>query len=90
MTRLKTDGGGGEIVCGHTRRRRVAARCAAIRRGCRWAAVVTVAWRSAHNQMECDDLDIKVDLPVLGLTDVLPFPGELVLGDVCIDRRAVA
>jgi len=38
-----------------------------------------------HNQMECDDLDVKVDLPVLGLTDVLPFPGEVVLGDICID-----
>ena len=39
-----------------------------------------------HNQMECDDLDVKVDLPVLGLTDVLPFPGEVVLGDICIDH----
>lgn len=39
-----------------------------------------------HNQMECDDLDVKVDLPILGLTDVLPFPGEVVLGDVCIDH----
>ena len=39
-----------------------------------------------HNQMECDDLDVKVDLPILGLTDVLPFPGELVLGDICIDH----
>lgn len=39
-----------------------------------------------HNQMECDDLDVKVDLPLLGLTDVLPFPGEVVLGDVCIDH----
>lgn len=38
------------------------------------------------NQMECDDLDVKVDLPVLGLTDVLPFPGEVVLGDICIDH----
>lgn len=38
------------------------------------------------NQMECDDLDVKVDLPLLGLTDVLPFPGEVVLGDVCIDH----
>lgn len=39
-----------------------------------------------HNQIECDDLDVKVDLPILGLTDVLPFPGELVLGDICIDH----
>ena len=39
-----------------------------------------------ENQMECDDLDVKVDLPLLGLTDVLPFPGELVLGDICIDH----
>jgi hypothetical protein len=39
-----------------------------------------------ENKMECDDLDVKVDLPVLGLTDVLPFPGELVLGDICIDH----
>lgn len=38
------------------------------------------------NQMECDDLDLKVQLPVLGLTDVLPFPGEVVLGNVCIDH----
>ncbi|HWI06575.1 MAG TPA: hypothetical protein VNT54_03555, partial [Solirubrobacteraceae bacterium] len=38
------------------------------------------------NQMECDDLDVKVDLPLLGLTDVLPFPGEVVLGDICIDH----
>jgi hypothetical protein len=38
------------------------------------------------NQMECSDLDVKVQLPVLGLTDVLPSPGELVLGDVCIDH----
>jgi hypothetical protein len=38
------------------------------------------------NQMECDDLDVKVDLPVAGLTDVLPSPGELFLGDVCIDH----
>jgi hypothetical protein len=38
------------------------------------------------NQMECDDLDVKVDLPILGSTDVLPFPGELVLGDICIDH----
>jgi hypothetical protein len=39
-----------------------------------------------ENQMECDDLDVKVDLPILGLTDVLPFPGEVVLGDICIDH----
>jgi hypothetical protein len=39
-----------------------------------------------ENQMECDDLDVKVDLPLLGLTDVVPFPGELVLGDICIDH----
>jgi hypothetical protein len=39
-----------------------------------------------ENKMECDDLDVKVDLPILGLTDVLPFPGELVLGDICIDH----
>ena len=39
-----------------------------------------------QNQMECDDLDVKVDLPILGLTDVLPFPGEVVLGDICIDH----
>ncbi|MEX2194228.1 MAG: hypothetical protein WD844_03005 [Thermoleophilaceae bacterium] len=38
-----------------------------------------------ENQIECDDLEVKVDLPALGLTDVLPSPGELVLGDVCID-----
>jgi hypothetical protein len=38
------------------------------------------------NQMECDDLDVEVDLPVLGLTDVLPSPGEVFLGDVCIDH----
>lgn len=35
------------------------------------------------NQMECDDLEVQVQLPVLGLTDVLPSPGELVLGDIC-------
>ena len=39
-----------------------------------------------HNQMECEDLEVKVDLPILGLTDVLPFPGEVVLGDICIDH----
>ena len=39
-----------------------------------------------HNQMECDDLEVKVDLPLLGLTDVLPFPGEVVLGDICINH----
>ena len=38
------------------------------------------------NQMECEDLEVQVQLPVLGLTDVLPFPGEVVLGDVCIDH----
>jgi len=38
------------------------------------------------NQMECDDLDVKVHLPLAGLTDVLPTPGELFLGDVCIDH----
>jgi hypothetical protein len=38
------------------------------------------------NQMECADLEVKVDLPLLGLTDVLPFPGELFLGDICIDH----
>jgi hypothetical protein len=38
-----------------------------------------------ENKMECDDLEVKVDLPILGLTDVLPFPGEVVLGDICID-----
>jgi hypothetical protein len=38
------------------------------------------------NQMECADLEVKVDLPILGLTDVLPFPGELFLGDICIDH----
>jgi len=37
------------------------------------------------NQIECGDLELKADLPVLGLTDVLPFPGEVVFGDVCID-----
>jgi hypothetical protein len=30
---------------------------------------------------------VKVDLPRLGLTDVLLFPGEVVLGDVCIAGR---
>jgi hypothetical protein len=39
-----------------------------------------------ENKMECDDLDVKVDLPILGLTDGLPFPGEVVLGDICIDH----
>ena len=39
-----------------------------------------------ENQLECDDLDVKVDLPILGLTDVLPFPGDPVLGDICIDH----
>jgi hypothetical protein len=39
-----------------------------------------------HNQMECADLEVKVDLPILGLTDVLPFPGEAFLGDICIDH----
>ncbi len=38
-----------------------------------------------ENQIECGDLEVKVDLPLLGLTDVLPSPGELLLGDLCID-----
>lgn len=36
-------------------------------------------------QLECGDLDVKVDLPVLGLTDVLPGLGEFFLGDICHD-----
>ncbi len=35
------------------------------------------------NQIECGDLDVEVDLPVLGLTDVLPGLGEFFLGDIC-------
>lgn len=34
-------------------------------------------------QMECGSLVAKVDLPVLGMTDVLPQPGEIFLGDIC-------
>lgn len=36
------------------------------------------------NQIECSDLDVEVDLPLLGATDVLPGLGELFLGDLCI------
>jgi hypothetical protein len=36
------------------------------------------------NQIECGDLDVEVDLPVLGATDVLPGLGEAFLGDICI------
>jgi len=38
------------------------------------------------NQIECGDLDVEVDLPILGATDVLPGLGELFLGDICIDH----
>jgi hypothetical protein len=36
------------------------------------------------NQIECSDLDVEVDLPLLGATDVLPGIGENFIGDVCI------
>ena len=36
------------------------------------------------NQIECSDLAVEVDLPVLGATDVLPGLGEFFLGDICI------
>jgi hypothetical protein len=38
------------------------------------------------NQIECSDLDVEVDLPILGATDVLPGLGEFFLGDICIDH----
>jgi len=31
-------------------------------------------------------IDVEVELPAIGLTDVLPFPGEFALGDICIDH----
>ncbi len=34
-------------------------------------------------QLECGDLDVFVDLPLLGATDVLPGLGEVFLGDIC-------
>lgn len=37
------------------------------------------------NQIECSDLAVEVDLPLLGATDVLPGLGEFFLGDICID-----
>ncbi len=42
--------------------------------------------RSGTTRWSATTSTVKVDLPLLGLTDVLPDPGELVLGDICIDH----
>ncbi len=36
-----------------------------------------------EHQLDCDNLTLEVDLPLLGATDVLPFPGDPIIGDIC-------
>lgn len=52
----------------------------------RWLADLTGIpnTESRIGRMVCDDLTVGVDLPILGKTDVIPNPGEAVLGDICV------
>lgn len=36
-------------------------------------------------QLQCGGLDVFVDLPILGATDVIPGLGEFFLGDICFE-----